>query len=195
LLGDGTLSTDKRNYYDNEGHIFRPQNGVGFAPITCSQVTATALTTGGSGTAGTVTGNWSLTAGSRLQATYADLAEYYQSDQEYDKGTVLVFGGEREVTISNKKADTRVAGIVSENAAYIMNSECPGTKVCIALQGRVPCKVVGKISKGDLLVTAGIHGVAVSSANKAEAGTIVGKALENYDSDHIGIIEVAIGRT
>lgn len=195
LLGDGSLSTDKRNYYDNEGHIFRPQNGVGFAPITCSQITATALTTGGSGTAGTVTGNWSLSAGSRLQATYADLAEYYESDQEYEKGTVLVFGGDKEVTTTGKKADTRVAGIVSENAAYVMNSDCPGVKVCIALQGRVPCKVVGKISKGDLLVTAGIHGVAISSTNKAEAGTIVGKALENYDSDHIGIIEVAIGRT
>ena len=167
----------------------------GSGGATLGYVQTTSLTTGASGTAGTVTGNWSLSAGSRFQATYADLAEYYESDSEYQAGTVLIFGGDKEVTISNKATDTRVAGVVSEHAAYIMNSECPGTKVCIALQGRVPCKVVGKIRKGDLLVTSTIAGVAVAAGDNAKVGTVIGKSLENYDSDHIGIIEVAVGRT
>jgi hypothetical protein len=129
-----------------------------------------------------------------LQATYsADLAEYYEGDRDYEVGTVLVFGGDKEVTLSNKQGDTRVAGVVSDTAAFVMYDACPGFKNLIALQGRVPCKVVGKIKKGDMLVTSRIPGVAVAT-EVAQAGTIVGKALENYDSDHIGTIEVAVGR-
>jgi hypothetical protein len=194
LLGDGSLSTDKRNFYDNEGHIFRPQNGVGNAPITCSTINASAIT--GTGSPSTVmTGTFTLASGSTLQATYADLAEYYSSDREYEVGAVLIFGGEQEVTAGHRQADHRVAGVVSADAALIMNENCAGLKVLIALQGRVPCKVVGKISKGDLMITSNITGVAVSAGGDARTGTIIGKALEEYDSDHIGTIEVAVGRT
>jgi hypothetical protein len=142
-----------------------------------------------------MTGTFRLASGSTLHATYADLAEYYEADKEYPVGTVLVFGGEKEVTLTNQKGDHRVAGVVSDNAALIMNEECPGEKVLIALQGRVPCRVVGKIQKGDLMVTSHIPGVAISVGGNASAGTIIGKALENYESDHIGTIEVAVGRT
>jgi hypothetical protein len=192
LLGDGTLATDKRNYYDNDGHIFRPQNGIGNSPITCSTINASAIT--GTASPTVMTGTFTLASGSTLQATYADLAEYYEADQEYAVGTVMVFGGEKEVTTTDVKADHRVAGVVSDNAALIMNESCPGIKTLVALQGRVPCRVVGKIQKGDLMVTSGIPGVAVSVGGDAKAGTIIGKALENYDSDHIGTIEVAVGR-
>ena len=195
LIGDGSLSTDKRTFYDNDGHTFRTQNGLAFAPIVASSIQVTTLTTGGTSTSGTVIGNWSLGSGSRFQATYADLAEYYEADKDYAVGTVLVFGGDKEVTISSTKEDHRIAGVVSDSAAYIMNNECPGNKVCIALQGRVPCKVVGKIKKGDLLVTSNILGVAISAGGNAKAGTIVGKALQDFESDHIGTIEVAVGRT
>jgi len=169
--------------------------GTGTINVASGTLQSRTLTTGASTTTGTVTGNWSLTAGSRLEATYADLAEYYEGDREYDVGTVLVFGGDKEVTLSTKSNDHRVAGVVSDNAAYTMNSECPGNKVCVALQGRVACRVVGKIEKGDLMVTSNIAGVAVSAKGQAMPGTIIGKALEKYDSDHIGTIEVAVGRT
>jgi len=196
LIGDGPAAdgSDKRSFYDNNTHTFRTQNGLTNAPVTVGTLTAGAITTGGVAIAGTVTGNWSLTAGSKFQATYADLAEYYEGDKEYEVGTVLIFGGDREVTVSTKFEDHRIAGVVSETGAYIMNNECPGTKVCIALQGRVPCRVVGKIEKGDLLVTSNIQGVAISVKGTARPGTIIGKALENYNSDHIGTIEVAVGR-
>jgi hypothetical protein len=201
LVQSGSLPTDNKTAYWNDLHEFKTQNGVSNAPITCSTVTATsvqaqALTTGGSGTAGTITGNWSLSAGSRLQATYsADLAEYYEGDREYEVGTVLVFGGDKEVTTSNIKGDTRVAGVVSDNAAFAMYEACPGLKNLVALQGRVPCKVVGKIRKGDILVTSGIPGVAVAAGADVKVGTVVGKALKDYDSDHIGTLEIAVGRT
>ena len=194
LIGDGSVATDKKSFYDNDLHTFRTQNGLSNAPIVCSSVQAQALTTGGASTSGTVTGTWTLTSGSKWQATYADLAEYYEGDKPYDIGTVLVFGGDKEVTVGNIRGDHRIAGVVSENAAFIMNEACKGEKVLIALQGRVPVRVVGKVTKGDLMIASGIPGVAESAGGNARSGTILGKALENYDSNHIGTIEVAVGR-
>ena len=152
----------------------------------------TNLTTGASGTAGTVTGNWTLTAGSRWNATYADLAEYYCADQQYEPGTVLMFGGEKEVTIASIETH-RVAGVVSTDPAYVMNSNlsCESNSVILALTGRVPVKVTGKIEKGDMMVSAG-DGYAKASS-MPRIGTVIGKALENFDGA-TGVIEVVIGR-
>ena len=152
----------------------------------------TTLTTGANSTAGTVTGNWTLTAGSRWQATYADLAEKYVADDTYEPGTVLLFGGEQEVTLSNAFDSTKVAGVVTTNPAYSMNAMLEAEYVAeIALQGRVPCKVQGPVEKGDLMVSAS-NGHATAN-NDARAGTIIGKALENFNGD-FGVIEVAVGR-
>ena len=191
------MAADKKNAYWNDLHQFKTLNGVSDAPITCSSITATTLTTGSSGTAGTVTGNWSLSASSKLQATYsADLAEYYLADGKYEAGTVLIFGGDSEVTTTNAKNDTRVAGVISANPAYTMNAKLEHVEnsACVALQGRAPCKVVGRIRKGDLIVTSGIPGVGTAASGDAKVGAVIGKALENYDSDHIGTIEVVVGR-
>jgi hypothetical protein len=76
-----------------------------------------------------------------------------------------------------------------------MYEACPGHKNLVALQGRVPCRVVGKITKGDILITAGIPGVAMAATGDVKVGTVVGKSLVDYDSDHIGTIEIAVGRT
>lgn len=206
-VGGGTNVTDRITSYLNESHQFRNANGSDYAPMIASELQLSGaggakgkLTTGGNTIEGEITGRWTLTGTSpnesRLQATYsADLAEYYEGDKDYPVGTVLVFGGEKEVTISNKKADTRVAGVVSNTAAFVLYDACPGFKNLVALQGRVPVKVVGKIQKGDLMITSSIPGVAVSAKDVASVGTVIGKALENYDSDHIGTIEVAVGRT
>lgn len=198
FLQDGSLATDKTTFYDNDSHRFRTQDGQTDAPIRASSVQTLSLTTGGNTAGGTITGRWTLTGTSpnesRLQATYsADLAEYYEGDKEYDVGTVLVFGGDKEVTVANKYMDVRVAGVVSNTAAFVMYDACPGFKNLVALQGRVPCRVVGKINKGDMLVTSNIPGVAVA-AIEVKVGTVIGKALLDYNSDHIGTIEVAVGR-
>ena len=121
---------------------------------------------------------------------HADLAEYYEADMSYEPSTVLAFGGNKEVTIA-EDGTTRVAGVVSTDPAYIMNSTCEGEHiVALALQGRVPCKVRGKISKGDMLVSGG-SGYA-RPAQFPLMGTVIGKALEDFEGD--GVIEVAVGR-
>lgn len=128
-------------------------------------------------------------------ARYADLAENYKADANYEPGTVLVFGGKEEVTASTFFMDKRVAGVVSTNPAHLMNSMQEGGTP-VALVGRVPCKVVGVIKKGDLLVTSAIKGVATVS-DDPKMGTVIGKALENYegtDIKNIGTIEVVVGR-
>jgi hypothetical protein len=157
-----------------------------------SALTTTNLTSGANTTAGYMTGTWTLTTGSKLNATYADLAEKYTADADYEPGTVLVFGGEQEVTLSTDSDSFRVAGVVTTNPAYTMNNECEGEHVAtIALQGRVPVKVIGPVFKGDLLVSCG-NGHAIAN-NIARAGTIIGKSLENFN-EATGVIEVAVGR-
>ena len=131
-------------------------------------------------------------SGVAVTARYADLAEKYLPDAKMTPSTVVVFGGEKEITKSSGYMDRRVAGVISTDPAYKMNSEQEGG-VYVALQGRVPCRVVGKIRKGDMLVTSEVHGVATASDNPV-MGSVIGKALENYDSQHVGIIEVVVGR-
>jgi len=125
-------------------------------------------------------------------ALYADLAERYEADAVYDVGTVLIIGGEKEVTVTATFADTRVAGIVSKNPAYMMNSEAGNdeTHPYIALKGRVPCKVQGHIKQGDLIVTSSIPGYGIAASN-VFGGAIIGKAL-GTQSEGFGVIEVLV---
>jgi len=151
-------------------------------------------------TAGTIvardsSGNFSagIITATATKAEYADLAEYYEADKVYEAGTVLMLGGDKEVTLAKGFGTTKVIGIVSTNPAHLMNTGCKGEKVAIALQGRVPCKVIGRIEKGDILQVGLVPGVA-SVATQPTPGCIIGKALENYDSDRIGVIEVVVGK-
>jgi hypothetical protein len=129
-------------------------------------------------------------------AQYADLAEMYVADANCVPGALVEFGGVNEVTITTQSHSTRVAGIVSTNPSYLMNATQSGNIVVpVALTGRVPCYVVGNISKGDRLVSSNISGVAqLLDMTKYQPGCIIGKALEDYNSQEIGRIEVAVGR-
>ena len=132
--------------------------------------------------------------GTAAQAQYADLAENYVSDNAYEPGTVVVFGGSEEVTITNTKGDHRVAGVVSTNPAYLMNSHQEGDNVAaIALAGRVPCMVIGPVQKGDILVTSATAGFAVVN-NTPSVGTVIGKSLETNTDNIKGIVEVVVGK-
>ena len=167
-------------------------SNYGWSGVYTQELRAAGPAPGGVGEkTGSIYGTWTLGAGASFQATYADLAERYRSDHQYEPGTILVFGGETEVTISTQANDRRVAGVVTTDPAYLMNAGIEG--VDIALQGRVPCKVMGKITKGDLIVTSSIAGVGMAN-NDPKMGTVIGKALANYDSDIVGYIEVAVGR-
>jgi hypothetical protein len=131
--------------------------------------------------------------GIATSAYYADLAERYEADAEYEPGTVVIIGGEKEVTITDRYADTRVAGVVSTNPAFLMNKDAGTDKThpAIALKGRVPCKVVGTIRKGDLLVTSKYPGYAASCNGRPDVGTVIGKALANQDQG-FGVIEILV---
>ena len=124
-------------------------------------------------------------------SNYADLAEKYQADAQYEPGTVLEFGGDAEVTIA-EDGTRRVAGVVSTNPGHLMNNSLVGENVVeLALTGRVPCKVRGKVRKGDMMVSAG-SGFARAEYSPV-LGSVIGKALENFDGVE-GVIEVVVGR-
>ena len=129
-------------------------------------------------------------------AQYADLAENYIADKDYPIGTVLRIGGMYEVSHSNKYHCSDIAGTVSDKPAYIMNAGLQAEHVvAVALLGRVPCRVIGDISKGDLLVSSTVHGVAsVLDPELWVPGCVVGKALEDYSSESEGVIEILVGR-
>jgi hypothetical protein len=129
--------------------------------------------------------------GLATQAQYADLAENYTADADYQPGTVVVFGGDQEITTTNTFADVRVAGVISSNPAYLMNAAAAGLPV--ALRGRVPVQVLGAVSKGDLLVTSSQTGFAQSvGQNNSYGAAVFGKSLTTDGSNGSKIIEAVI---
>jgi hypothetical protein len=154
---------------------------------------ATAIVNGAGnavGNIGSASNYFNTIFGKATTAQYADLAENYLADAAYVPGTVLDFDGELEVTLSTRDSSKRVAGVVSTNPAHLMNSTLDGAHVtAVALVGRVPVQVTGTIAKGDLMVSAG-NGRARAEANPA-IGTVIGKALENFDGGE-GTIEIVI---
>jgi len=158
--------------------------------ITPSGVTTTSITTGASGTAGQITGNWTLGASSRLNATYADLAERFEADAYYDAGTVVELGGDKEITSVKYELSEDIFGVISNTAAYLMNSAAGDntTHPPVAMTGRVQVKASGIIKKGDRLVSAG-NGIARAAAiGEATAFNVIGRALENKTTSSIGTV-------
>ena len=160
---------------------------------------STTLTTGSNSTAGSVTGDWTLTAGSTWNATYADLAEKYTADSDYEPGTVVVFGGEAELSVTGQHATHTVAGIVTTNPAQVYNAECTAGEgefvVELALIGRVPCKVIGPIEKGDLIVTSEQAGFGCKGdPDNIKPGSVIGKAISSFNDGLDGVVEVLVGK-
>jgi hypothetical protein len=142
---------------------------------------------------GSSTSWWGTIFGVSQQARYADLAENYTADQDYAPGTVVVFGGEKEVTTTTITHDTRVAGVISTNPGYLMNAASSGLPV--AFTGRVPCQVQGPVSKGTVLVTSNTSGVAEAiNFSMFRPGCVLGKSLEDITNNEIKTIEVVVGR-
>ncbi len=119
-------------------------------------------------------------------AQYADLAELYTTDnEEYARGTVLVFGGDAEVTQSTKSMDHRIAGVVSNEPAYLMNSCEEGQTVPVALRGKVPVLVKGAVKKGDLIVTSDEPGAGEAYDGICNSIFVIGKSLEDDDNENL----------
>jgi len=159
----------------------------------------TAIVNGGSnavGNIGSSTVYFNRIFAQATTALYADLAEMYTADAQYPASTVVVFGGNQEITISTVSHDSRVAGVVSTNPAHIMNSGITGNcSIAVALTGRVPCQVVGPISKGDQVVSSPIAGVAERlDISQYQPGVVIGKSLEDHSGLGVGTIEIVVGR-
>jgi hypothetical protein len=191
-------------YYSNGSPIsfsgtYSNSNVASYLPtyggaILTTTTQATVLTTGANTTAGTITGNWSLSAGSNLRATYADLAERFASDKEYEVGTVVQIGGTAEITAVKNDLSDEVFGVVSNTAAYLMNDGAGDdeTHPAIALVGRVKVKVTGTVNKGDRLVSAGEGTARTAKVGEATSFNVIGRALENKTTDDIGYVEAFV---
>jgi len=124
--------------------------------------------------------------GTAITAQYADLAERFEADTLYDAGTVVQLGGYNEITAVEDDLSDEVFGVISSAAAFLMNGQAgaDNTHPPIAMSGRVPVKVIGKVTKGDRLVSAG-NGLA-RAAQKTEitAFNVIGRALhDKYDDN------------
>ena len=137
-----------------------------------------------------VIGNYFV--GTATSAQYADLAEIYSSDADYEPGTVVKLGGSAEVTQTTTFNDPEVFGVVSTNPAYLMNAEAEG--VAVALTGRVPVKVEGRIKKGERLVSGSKPGYAKAlMKNEYDMRCIIGRALQDKDTFDDDVVEAVIG--
>ncbi len=162
--------------------------------ILATTVTLTTLTTGSNVANGTITGNYTLSAGSRLQSTYADLAERFEADAFYDAGTVVEMGGDKEITAVQYELSEDVFGVVSATAGYLMNAMAgnDNTHPPIAVGGRVQVKVTGKVKKGQRLVSAGNGMARAAQKGEATAFNIIGRSLEDKLTDEIGAVEAFV---
>jgi hypothetical protein len=175
-------------------------NVVGGNLITAGTLTvnssglATAIVNGAGNAVGNIGSNssyFNTVFALATSAQYADLAENYESDSKYASGTVVVFGGEKEITVSSEVADERVAGVISTNPAHLMNAGQPGLPV--ALRGRVPVMVIGPVVKGDSLVTSSTPGLAQSVGRDRSYGQAVfAKAIETDIEPGEKIIQAVI---
>jgi len=205
VAGGANVGIRTDNYYYANGlpvsfaGTYSNSNVAGYLPVYNGQilattVTMTGITTGANTTAGSMTGNWTLTAGSRLQATYADLAERFEADTMYEPGTVVQLGGEKEITAVKYELSEDVFGVISDTAAYLMNAGAGEDKTHppVAVSGRVQVKVVGKVSKGQRLVSAGNGMARGAKPEETTAFNTIGRALEDKKSDGVGTVEAIV---
>ena len=127
------------------------------------------------------------------------MAEKYTADIDYEPGTVVVFAGDAELSVTGSHAAQCVAGIITTNPAQVYNAECEAGEdefvVELALIGRVPCKVIAPICKGDLIVTSDQAGFGCAGdPDNIKAGSVIGKAVGSFNEGLDGVVEVLVGR-
>jgi len=197
------IRTDKYMYANGDpisfAGTYANSNVAAYLPtyngnILTVQTQATTVTTGANTTAGTLTGNWSLSSGSRLTATYADLAERFSADDVYTPGTVVELGGEYEITAVKYELSDDVFGVISDNMAFLMNNGAGdnNTHPAVAMTGRVRVKAIGVIRKGQRLVSAGAGYARAASEGEATAFNVIGRSLADKTTESIGDVEAIV---
>ena len=197
------IRTDKYMYANGDpisfAGTYSNSNVASYLPtyngnILTNQTQASTLTTGANTTAGSITGNWTLTTGSRLTATYADLAERFSADDVYTPGTVVELGGSAEVTAVKYELSEDVFGVISDNMAFLMNNGAGDneTHPAVAMTGRVRVKTLGTVRKGQRLVSAGEGHARAAEEGEASAFNVIGRALEDKYTSELGTVEAIV---
>lgn len=191
------------NNQTNNGNLNLGVN-VGGTPTTSLQLIGTTGSVGvigitnlngnGIGNIGSSTSFFNTVFAKATSAQYADVAERFAADEEYAPGTVVELGGSKEITFSREELSENVFGVISTQAAYLMNSGAgtDATHPPVAMTGRVPVRVIGAVRKGDRLVSAG-NGLARSARpGEATAFNTVGRALHDKETETEGTVEAIV---
>ena len=135
-----------------------------------------------------------MTAGSRLTATYADLAERFSADDVYTPGTVVQLGGDAEVTAVKYELSEDVFGVVSDNMAFLMNDAAGNndSHPAVAMTGRVKVNTIGTVLKGQRLVSAGKGIARAAKTGEATAFNVIGRALTDKYTHDLGTVEAIV---
>jgi len=205
MRSDANTSTTGTLLVQNNSGLSVGSNSDFRATVTGTDVTIRNQTSGGNlyfgvNVAGnvspslTIFGANGFVSGTRISAQYADMAERFEADLEYDAGTVVELGGSAEITKVTDDLSEKVFGVISTRAAYLMNSAAGSdvTHPPVAMTGRVPVKVVGSIARGDRLVAAG-NGLARSAQpGEATAFNVIGRALRDKLDTDAGTVEAIV---
>jgi hypothetical protein len=184
--GSPALSYATKNYVDN----LVGGGGSGVATFNANIVPGANLTYN----LGSTTAWWANIYGVSIQALYADLAERFEADYPYPSGTVVSLGGDKEITAANVELSEDVFGVISTKAAFLMNGNAGDneTHPPVAVNGRVPVRAIGKIRKGDRLVSAG-NGIARAGAkNELSPWNVIGRSLQDKYDEGEGTIEAIV---
>jgi hypothetical protein len=138
---------------------------------------------------------WATTfRGTAITAAYADLAERFEADSAYQPGTVVELGGAKEITAADQDLSEEVFGVISTRAGFLMNGEAGSdiTHPPVAMQGRVPVRVIGTVKKGDRLVSAGAGLARAADRTEITAFNVIGRALEDKTTQDEGTVEAIV---
>ena len=142
----------------------------------------------------TINGSTGVISGNQIDANYADLAERFEADTSYTAGTVVALGGAAEITAETEELSENVLGVISTKAAYLMNAAAGSdeTHPAVAVSGRVPVRVIGKVKKGDRLVSAGFGLARAAKDSEATPFNVIGRALESKITPNVGYVEAFV---
>lgn len=127
-------------------------------------------------------------------AQYADLAERFEADSTYSPGTVVELGGAKEITAVAEELSEKVFGVISTQPGFLLNGRAGSneTHPAVALNGRVPVRVIGKVNRGDRLVSAGNGLARAAQPGEANSFNVIGRSLETKNTDGAGVINAIV---
>jgi len=189
------------NFYGTfYGNVVSPTGGAISSPGTLtvnSDNNAIAIANGGTGGVGNIGSSakpFNILFARATSAQYADVAERFAADEPMTPGTVVELGGLKEITRAVRELSEEVFGVISTLPGFLLNGSAGSdeTHPPVAVNGRVPVRVIGKCRKGDRLVSAGNGLARAATRNEITAFNVLGRALENKTTDSEGLVEAIV---